>query len=211
MERCSKSKSLWKNRAIQSLQFFLSLHWLVKYLSEFRRGRRFKRQVGFGQISGSVGGNGRGLGGKNQVLSDTHAYIIGQGFANLKKGDRFFYDHPPRSEFNIWSFPRPELKEIKKVNLAYLLCQNLEPVPERPLRELCCTTLAILSHTLGSISEVLRWPLRRHNAAGNPLVDCKKHIASTPRDYTKFAGICHRHGSICEQPIPPPPPPQPTG
>jgi len=47
--------------------------------------------------------------------------IIGDQFARLKKGDRFFYDHG--NDSNIM-FSSDELQEIRKSSLARLICDN---------------------------------------------------------------------------------------
>ena len=64
-----------------------------------------------------------------QVLGPTFAHLIGSQFARLRRGDRFFYED--NSDPGV-AFSPAELKEIKKVTFAHILCNNLwEGLPNR--------------------------------------------------------------------------------
>ncbi|GFY80108.1 peroxidasin [Trichonephila inaurata madagascariensis] len=54
------------------------------------------------------------------VVGPTFACIIGIQFYHLKYGDRFFFEHGEQGG----SFTAAQLKEIKKMTLAKLMCQN---------------------------------------------------------------------------------------
>nr|CAH0104885.1 unnamed protein product [Daphnia galeata] len=54
------------------------------------------------------------------AVGPTFHYIIGQQFANLRRTDRFFYSD--RSQ--PFSFTKSQLKEIEKVSLARIICDN---------------------------------------------------------------------------------------
>lgn len=65
-----------------------------------------------------------------KVVGPTYAKIIGSQFARLRRADRFFYEDnsDPRVAFSL-----PELREIKKVTFAHILCNNLN----REQQKLC--------------------------------------------------------------------------
>ena len=58
---------------------------------------------------------------QDSLVGPVFKCIIGDQFARLKKGDRFFYDLGTDS--NIM-FSTQELQEIRKSNLARLICDN---------------------------------------------------------------------------------------
>ena len=57
-----------------------------------------------------------------KVLGPTYARLIASQFARLRRGDRFFYED--NSDPNV-KFTRLELREIKKVTFAQIMCKNL--------------------------------------------------------------------------------------
>jgi len=58
------------------------------------------------------------------VVGPTFGCLLGQQFQILKKGDRFWYENniPPSA------FTKDQLQELRKVNLASILCENLDGV-----------------------------------------------------------------------------------
>merc|ERR1712232_1052105 len=58
---------------------------------------------------------------EDSILGPVFKCIIGDQFARLKKGDRFFYDLGTDS--NVM-FSSEELREIRKSSLARLICDN---------------------------------------------------------------------------------------
>merc|ERR1712062_317626 len=56
------------------------------------------------------------------VLGPTYARLMASQFARLRRGDRFFYED--NSDPNV-KFTRLELREIKKVTFAQIMCKNL--------------------------------------------------------------------------------------
>ena len=59
----------------------------------------------------------------DSILGPTFKCIIGDQFARLKLGDRFFYDlgRDPKSRFSS-----EQLQEIRKTSMARVLCDNTE-------------------------------------------------------------------------------------
>jgi len=66
---------------------------------------------------------------KGAIVGETFLCLIGDTFARLKKGDRFFYDLRGQSG----SFSADQLDEIRKVSLARLICDNTEIPQIQPL------------------------------------------------------------------------------
>lgn len=56
----------------------------------------------------------------NTAVGPTMACIIARQFLNTKRGDRFWYENPGQPS----SFTPGQLREIKKVTIANLLCLN---------------------------------------------------------------------------------------
>merc|ERR1712113_218736 len=62
---------------------------------------------------------------QDSILGPVFKCIIGDQFARLKKGDRFFYDLG--LDENI-AFSLPQLDEVRKTSLARIICDNTEDV-----------------------------------------------------------------------------------
>ncbi|XP_059081531.1 peroxidase-like [Tigriopus californicus] len=60
------------------------------------------------------------------LVGETFLCLIGDQFARLKKGDRFFYDLKDQSG----SFTLDQLEEIRKTSMARLLCDNSDDLKE---------------------------------------------------------------------------------
>ncbi|KAG9509281.1 Chorion peroxidase, partial [Fragariocoptes setiger] len=62
------------------------------------------------------------------AIGPTFACIIARQFANTRRGDRHWYELPP-SIAGPSAFTRAQLREIRKSNLARLLCANSDHMP----------------------------------------------------------------------------------
>lgn len=60
------------------------------------------------------------------AVGPTMACIIARQFLNTKRGDRFWYENPNQPS----SFTAAQLREIKKVTLAKILCTNGDNIPK---------------------------------------------------------------------------------
>jgi len=58
------------------------------------------------------------------LIGPTFACIIGQTFADLRIGDRLWYEAPNEMS----SFSQKQLEQVQHANLARLMCDNLEGV-----------------------------------------------------------------------------------
>lgn len=61
----------------------------------------------------------------NSAVGPTMACIISRQFLNYKRGDRFWYENPNQPS----SFTPGQLREIKKMTLAKILCTNADDLP----------------------------------------------------------------------------------
>jgi len=60
------------------------------------------------------------------LLGPTFQCIVGDQFARLKLGDRYFYEF----EGHPHSFSKPQLQQIRKTSLARVICDNAEDIHE---------------------------------------------------------------------------------
>ena len=58
----------------------------------------------------------------DSIVGPTFRDIIADQFSRLRRGDRYFYEH--NSKINPGHFTPQQLREIKKVSLARLICDN---------------------------------------------------------------------------------------
>lgn len=65
------------------------------------------------------------------VVGPTFACIIAEQFSRLKRGDRFFYTNAPVN-FGLNAFTRCQLREIRKMTLARVLCDNTDTFNTQP-------------------------------------------------------------------------------
>jgi peroxidase len=56
------------------------------------------------------------------VVGPTFRDIIADQFSRLRRGDRYFYEHAP--SINPGHFTEEQLKQIKKITLARVICDN---------------------------------------------------------------------------------------
>lgn len=61
----------------------------------------------------------------NSAVGPTLGCIISRQFLNYKRGDRFWYETPGQPS----SFTPAQLREIKKMTLAKILCTNADDLP----------------------------------------------------------------------------------
>merc|ERR1711923_370357 len=61
----------------------------------------------------------------DSILGPVFKCIIGDQFARLKKGDRFFYDLG--IDQNI-AFTLPQLNEVRKTSMARIICDNTDEI-----------------------------------------------------------------------------------
>ncbi|XP_071451651.1 salivary peroxidase/catechol oxidase-like [Hetaerina americana] len=72
---------------------------------------------------GGVGERG-GLGGSSSLLGPTFTCLIGDQFARLRRGDRFYYEEGGQPS----SFNERQLEQLRKTSLARILCDNSDDV-----------------------------------------------------------------------------------
>ena len=60
---------------------------------------------------------------EDSILGPVFKCIIGDQFARLKKGDRFFYDLG--NDQNI-AFTLPQLEEVRKTSMSRIICDNTD-------------------------------------------------------------------------------------
>ncbi|KAG8229093.1 hypothetical protein J437_LFUL009562 [Ladona fulva] len=79
-----------------------------------------------GEIDLFVGGLGErgGFGGSSSLLGPTFVCLIGDQFARLRRGDRFYYEEGSQPS----SFSQPQLEQLRKASLARILCDNSDDV-----------------------------------------------------------------------------------
>ena len=66
---------------------------------------------------------------KGALVGDTFGCLIGDVFARLKFGDRFFYDLKDQTG----SFKKKQLKQIRRTSLARIICDNTKIEEMQPL------------------------------------------------------------------------------
>jgi len=62
----------------------------------------------------------------DSMIGPVFKCIIGDQFARLKKGDRFFYDLSPNLPIQNNAFSLPQLNEIRKATMSRLICENTD-------------------------------------------------------------------------------------
>ncbi|XP_044742884.1 chorion peroxidase isoform X2 [Chrysoperla carnea] len=60
------------------------------------------------------------------IVGKTFRDIIAEQFSRLRQGDRYFYEHNPN--INPGYFTREQLREIKKVTMSRLICDNSDHI-----------------------------------------------------------------------------------
>jgi len=91
---------------------------------------------------------------EDSILGPVFKCIIGDQFARLKKGDRFFYDLGVDRRTR---FTEPQLSQIRKVSMARIICDNTDNIDSvQPLAFKLATARAnrVQSCTRGSIPRV---------------------------------------------------------
>lgn len=62
----------------------------------------------------------------NAIVGPTFRDIIADQFSRLRRGDKYFYENHP--SINPGSFTENQLKEIKKISLARIICDNSDHI-----------------------------------------------------------------------------------
>ena len=62
----------------------------------------------------------------DSMIGPVFKCIIGDQFARLKKGDRYFYDLSPNLPAVTSAFTLPQLKELRKATMSRLICENTD-------------------------------------------------------------------------------------
>ena len=62
---------------------------------------------------------------KKEALGPTFACLLRKQFLSSRDGDRFYFENTDKTE-NPGAFTKKQIKEIKKITLAKVLCDNLE-------------------------------------------------------------------------------------
>ena len=62
---------------------------------------------------------------KKEALGPTFAYLLRNQFLSSRDGDRFYFENTDKTE-NPGAFTKKQIKQIKKITLAKVLCDNLE-------------------------------------------------------------------------------------
>lgn len=66
------------------------------------------------------------------VVGPTFACIIVSQFAELKRGDRFFYENAPVGWSVSTAFTAPQLREIKKMTMSRIICNDYDASTIQP-------------------------------------------------------------------------------
>jgi len=112
-----------------------------------------------GMAEGPVGGG---------ILGPTFTCLIGTQFANLKKGDRYFFTH-------------------SNVDESQKFCEgDLESIRKRKLRDVICDTMKLDDFEGGQ--RVVRNPFLLANANTNPMEDCQTSNKLVAEDLCLFEG-----------------------
>jgi peroxidase len=90
---------------------------------------------------------------EDAVVGPTFREIIADQFSRLKRGDRYFYENS--AHINPGHFNEKQLQEIKKANLARIICDNSD---------------GIALHTQSPRAFI------QSNLEGNEPVECKANI-----------------------------------
>lgn len=114
VEKCSgKSIKNWK-----SLEKFISCDNIKKLRQVYENVH---------DIDLWVGGLSETIVNKRTVLGATFRCLIIDQFAELKRGDRFYYENAPMTNTsNDIAFTPEQLNEIRKISLSSLICNNYE-------------------------------------------------------------------------------------
>jgi len=86
------------------------------------------------------------------LLGPTFACIIGKQFRDLKRSDRFYYEH---GHSTTTRFTANQLNEIRKVTMAQILCDNAQ------------------------ITKIQRNAFMLEDDVNNPYVNCVKRTSSS--------------------------------
>jgi len=108
---------------------------------------------------------------EDSILGPVFKCIIGDQFARLKKGDRYFYDvgNDSQKQGRDHAFSLPQLKEIRKTSMARIICDNTDGVDRiQPLAFKMATNRAnaVRQCTESSIPSINMQVFQEFNPAG---------------------------------------------
>lgn len=66
------------------------------------------------------------------AVGPTFACIIASQFAELKKGDRFYYENSPSGATTSTAFTLAQLREIKKMTMSRIICNDYDLTSIQP-------------------------------------------------------------------------------
>jgi peroxidase len=84
------------------------------------------------------------------VVGPTFACVLANQFKDLKDGDRFYFENGP----SVTAFTMSQLKEIKKISMARILCNDFDIGAIQPNAFLLPTVPGYVCFVLGMIKKL---------------------------------------------------------
>ena len=102
----------------------------------------------------------------DHVLGDTFSSILGRQFKRLRVGDRFWYE----TDDPVTGFTPEQLKEIQKVTLARVICDNSDSIKQIPLKVLAAGSKTVPCRDLKRMN-LRKWNVVCKNEKISPISD----------------------------------------